>query len=131
MFVVAYTTNDRQVYHGFVYSVDFAKFFNRDKFCQQCNLKICLLWSKFVKSRQTICTCKMLAMIENLSKQTTLLPVWKGPNTDSKEKTKQNLPSRYTVPGLLEQHSTGKHSYYSTELQPRFQCQTQQYQESM
>ena len=27
MFVVAYTTNDRQVYHGFVYSVDFAKFF--------------------------------------------------------------------------------------------------------
>ena len=36
MFVVAYTTNDRQVYHGFVYSVDFAKFFNRDKFCQQC-----------------------------------------------------------------------------------------------
>ena len=72
MFVVAYTKNDRQVYHSFVYSVDFAKLTKRQINLRQIlsalHLKICLLWSKFVKSRQTIRTCKMLAMIENLSK---------------------------------------------------------------
>ena len=53
MFVVAYTKNDRQVYHSFVYSVDFAKLTKRQINLRQIlsalHLKICLLWSKFVK----------------------------------------------------------------------------------
>ena len=32
------------------------------------SFKICLLWPKFIKSRKTILTCKMVVMTENLSK---------------------------------------------------------------
>lgn len=67
MLLVAYTTNDRQVYHGFVYSVDFSSFY-RGQILSAVRLRICQPRPNFVKSRQTIRTCKMLVMTKNFSK---------------------------------------------------------------
>ena len=66
---MAFTTNDRQVYHSFVYSVDFVQFLPRTNYIggafEDCRLK-----TKIVKSRQSIRTYKMLVTTEKFSKET-------------------------------------------------------------
>ena len=54
-------------YHGFDYLVHFAKLLPGTNFVGG-ELKICPLQRKIVKSRQTIRTCKVLLMTENLFK---------------------------------------------------------------
>ena len=65
--MVAFTTYDRQVHHGFVNLVDFANFYPGQILSAEC-LKICPFRQKVVKPRQTIRTSKVLVMMENLSK---------------------------------------------------------------
>ena len=75
--MVVFTTYDRQVYHGFVYLVDFPKLLP-GRILSAVRLKICPP-QKIVESRQTIRTCKVLVMTENLSILTILSLVRIGP----------------------------------------------------
>ena len=63
--VLAFMTNDRQVYHGFFFIQSILFSFYLGQILSAVRLKIYPPRTKFVKSRQTICTCKMLMKTEN------------------------------------------------------------------
>ena len=65
---VAFTTNDKQVYHIFVYLVAFNKLLPGTNFVGGAFEKMSASAKKIVKSRQTVRTCKVLVMTENLFK---------------------------------------------------------------
>ena len=66
---MAFTTNDRQVYHSFVYSVDFVQFLPRTNYIGGA-FEDFSASAKIVKSRQSIRTYKMLVTTEKFSKET-------------------------------------------------------------
>lgn len=67
MLVIAFTTNDQQVYHGFVCLFNFVQFSPGTNYVAGV-LRTCLLWPKSVNLQQTIRTCEMFTRTENLSK---------------------------------------------------------------